>query len=41
LVRLRDLLEARSHPVSLRQLRTLLERELWAAPDAAHIELRL
>jgi hypothetical protein len=41
LVRLRDLLAARSHPVSLRQLRTLLERELWAAPDAAHIELRL
>ena len=40
-VRLRDLLSARGHAVSLRQLRSLLERELWAAPDAARVELRL
>jgi hypothetical protein len=40
-VRLRDLLSARGHAVSLRQLRVLLERELWAAPDAARVELRL
>jgi len=41
LVRLRDLLAARNCPISLRQLRTLVERELWAAPDAARIELLL
>ena len=41
LVHLRDLLSARGHAASLRQLRTLLERELWAAPDARRLELRL
>ena len=41
LVRLRNLLTDRDHPMSLRQLRTLLERELWDAPDAAGIELVL
>jgi uncharacterized protein (DUF111 family) len=41
LVRLRDLLAARGRDVSLRRLRTSLEGELWAAPDATRIELRL
>ena len=41
LVRLRDTLAARGHAASLRQLRTLIERELWAAPDAAAVELQL
>jgi len=41
LVRLRDLLATRGRAVSLRRLRTALEAGLWAAPDAARIELRL
>ncbi|MEX0960305.1 MAG: nickel insertion protein [Burkholderiales bacterium] len=41
LVRLRDQLTSRGHTISLRQLRTLLERELWTAPDAERIELRI
>ena len=41
LVRLRDMLAARDHAISLRQLRTMLERELWAAPEAARVELVL
>jgi hypothetical protein len=41
LVRLRDLLAARGREVSLRRLRTALEAELWAAPEAGRIELRL
>jgi hypothetical protein len=41
LVRLRDMLAARNHSISLRQLRTMLERELWAGPDAARIALLL
>jgi uncharacterized protein (DUF111 family) len=40
-VHLRDMLSAHGHGVSLRQLRVLLERELWAAPDATRVELRL
>lgn len=41
LVRLRDMLVSRGHSASLRQLRTMLERELWAAPDAARLDLLL
>jgi hypothetical protein len=41
LVRLRDLLAAHGREVSLRRLRTALEAELWAAPDAARIELQV
>lgn len=41
LVRLRDVLAARGRVTGLKQLRSLLERELWVAPDAARIELRL
>ncbi len=41
LVRLRDLLAARNHSISLRQLRTMLEAQLWAAPEAARVELQL
>jgi uncharacterized protein (DUF111 family) len=41
LLRLRDLLAARGRNVSLRRLRTSLEGELWAAPEATRIELRL
>jgi hypothetical protein len=41
LVRLRDMLAARNHSISLRQLRTMLERELWGAPDAARVDLLL
>jgi hypothetical protein len=40
-VRLRDMLAARNHSISLRQLRTMLERELWGAPDAARVDLLL
>jgi len=38
---LRDLLSARGYAVSLRQLRALLGRELWVAPDAGRVDLRL
>jgi len=41
LVRLRDMLAARGAAVSLKQLRTMLEGALWAAPDAGRIELLL
>jgi hypothetical protein len=41
LVRLRDALAAKGHAVALRRLRTLLEAQLWAAPDDARLELRL
>ena len=41
LVRLREALAARDHAISLRQLRTMLEAQLWAAPDAAGVALVL
>jgi uncharacterized protein (DUF111 family) len=41
LTRLRALLASRGREIGLRRLRTALEAELWAAPDAARIELRL